>query len=749
MKLFYKAISTLALLFLFTASVYAGTLVPFPKFSALDSDGNPLSGGLLYTYEDGTTTPQSTCTDNACLTPNSNPVVLDANGQADVWLTPGVGYKFILKDVDDITQWTVDDISSDALIGPIGSSVVVDLATLRSAAVTNSEAILLQYHTTANDGGGGQFRGVTGGAPGTYVDNNGTIIVPTAGDGSAAWLRDSIGYINARWFGATGDGATDDTAAIQAAINAKSAEGGGKVVIPEGVYKTTSAITMLRNVSLRGTVSEQSTPVTRIVAYHTGNIIEATELIQWIGGIYDLALEKELATYGYTGAAVRITGNATGTTVVGHGELKNLFIIYPNIGIHCSNWIYGQMSDIRIKDPAIGIHFDGSGTAVPSNNFIYAHNIVINATSGVGIGLKFTGVSSDNKLSQISIEDSVQAISFASSGSGTYIDGLWLEGNTENILHSGTSDLHVSKVTNATALDLIDSGSTAADRLHISTYYSSTGSAQYSIGAGVGNVGPGSVNGAISSPYDPLLHESGLGTKHEDVTMTQNNSVLGSFGSMGTLGGLYGGYGAPKKNEVNLILNSWGGAGTITTGISDPWGGTTAETLSGQVSLGINLGVAIASKRIVITGFIYGDGSELAVRVDGSATINNDYYKLLGSRWHQFISIRDVPASQTGNIFTIYLTAATGDVILSRVSAYIGDDMAVPSPALSDFTEMISVQSEGKNFSCSGAAAPTIGTWQDGDRVYNTAPAAAGTIGWVCTTAGAPGTWKAFGTIAP
>lgn len=45
-------------------------------------------------------------------------------------------------------------------------------------------------------------------------------------------------------------------------------------------------------------------------------------------------------------------------------------------------------------------------------------------------------------------------------------------------------------------------------------------------------------------------------------------------------------------------------------------------------------------------------------------------------------------------------------------------------------------------------AAPTSGTWSRGDIVYNTAPSASGTVGWVCTTAGTPGTWKTFGTIA-
>ena len=45
------------------------------------------------------------------------------------------------------------------------------------------------------------------------------------------------------------------------------------------------------------------------------------------------------------------------------------------------------------------------------------------------------------------------------------------------------------------------------------------------------------------------------------------------------------------------------------------------------------------------------------------------------------------------------------------------------------------------------AAAPTSGTWARGDVVLNNAPSASGKVGWVCTTGGSPGTWKAFGVI--
>lgn len=48
-----------------------------------------------------------------------------------------------------------------------------------------------------------------------------------------------------------------------------------------------------------------------------------------------------------------------------------------------------------------------------------------------------------------------------------------------------------------------------------------------------------------------------------------------------------------------------------------------------------------------------------------------------------------------------------------------------------------------------GTAAPTTTAtkYRVGDRVWNTAPAAAGYMGWVCTVTGTPGTWKGFGAI--
>ena len=86
-------------------------VTPTPKTQFLDAAGVPLAGGKLYTYVAGTTTPQATYTDSTGSTPNSNPVVLDSRGEANVWLGEAT-YKFKLTDANDVEIWTVDYISA-------------------------------------------------------------------------------------------------------------------------------------------------------------------------------------------------------------------------------------------------------------------------------------------------------------------------------------------------------------------------------------------------------------------------------------------------------------------------------------------------------------------------------------------------------------------------------------------------------------------------------------------------------------
>ena len=109
-------------------------LTPSPKTAFVDAAGEPLVGGQLYTYVAGTTTLQTTYTDSTATTANTNPIILDSRGEANVWLG-GAIYKFVLKDADGALIWTVDNISAPtAAVSPVLSgNVTIDSNTSSSA----------------------------------------------------------------------------------------------------------------------------------------------------------------------------------------------------------------------------------------------------------------------------------------------------------------------------------------------------------------------------------------------------------------------------------------------------------------------------------------------------------------------------------------------------------------------------------------------------------------------------------------
>lgn len=78
-----------------------------------DNDGNVLSGGKIYTYAAGTNTPQVTYTTSLGSIQHSNPIILDSAGRVsgggEIWLLFS-SYKFILKDANDVTLGTWDNL---------------------------------------------------------------------------------------------------------------------------------------------------------------------------------------------------------------------------------------------------------------------------------------------------------------------------------------------------------------------------------------------------------------------------------------------------------------------------------------------------------------------------------------------------------------------------------------------------------------------------------------------------------------
>jgi hypothetical protein len=109
-------------------------VAPPLKFRAVGADGLALVGGKLYTYTAGTSTPKDTYTSYALSASNTNPVILDARGEADLWLDGN--YKFILKDWADATIWTVDEVHDLTSNQTFTGTTLAGTLTVTSTAVT-------------------------------------------------------------------------------------------------------------------------------------------------------------------------------------------------------------------------------------------------------------------------------------------------------------------------------------------------------------------------------------------------------------------------------------------------------------------------------------------------------------------------------------------------------------------------------------------------------------------------------------
>lgn len=110
----------------------------------------------------------------------------------------------------------------------------VELRALTSASYADGQVINI-----TNDGIAGQFVVKTG----TVTDNGGTLIVFT--DDSNRYcerIYDGAAYV--KWFGATGDGVTDDASDIQAAIDHIESINGGALYFGTGTYRCNSGLTV-------------------------------------------------------------------------------------------------------------------------------------------------------------------------------------------------------------------------------------------------------------------------------------------------------------------------------------------------------------------------------------------------------------------------------------------------------------------------------------------------------------------------
>ena len=235
-----------------------------------DNNGDPLTGGKIFTYAAGTTTNQTTYTNASGGVPHSNPIILDAAGRVpsgEIWLTDGSVYKFVITDSSNVLIGTYDNVSGinsnfvnfvnqQEIQTATAGQTVFTLATTQYQPGTNSLSVFVdgvnQY------GPGAQY---------AYFETSSTVITFVTGlhvgaevkfttsqiNSSAATSADQVSYtpagvgavptnvqsklreiVSVQDFGAVGDGVTNNIAAFIAA--AAALDDGDSLFIPNGDY---------------------------------------------------------------------------------------------------------------------------------------------------------------------------------------------------------------------------------------------------------------------------------------------------------------------------------------------------------------------------------------------------------------------------------------------------------------------------------------------------------------------------------
>jgi hypothetical protein len=305
-----------------------------------DNNGNPLSGGKLYSYAAGTTTPAVTYISSLGVTAHTNPIVLDSGGRVpggEIWLTDGVIYKFVLETSTNVLIATYDNIvginsnfvnftAEQEIQTATAGQTVFNLTTTQYQPGTNSLTVYVDgvnqygpgaqyaYLETDSDtvtfvsglhvGASVKFTTATQ-TTGNATDASVVSYTPPFTGGVITNVEDKLAqYVSVKDFGAVGDGVTNDTAAMQAAHNT-----GKLVYYPTGTYNFTRITMTAGGITGDGKLSILRTTDTSSNDVITYTSVDPTGiLINTVGGLFqNFTLLASTPTQKAAGAGIRIS----------------------------------------------------------------------------------------------------------------------------------------------------------------------------------------------------------------------------------------------------------------------------------------------------------------------------------------------------------------------------------------------------------------------------------------------------------
>jgi hypothetical protein len=366
------------------------TISPTPKLQFLDANGNPLSYGLLYTYAAGTTSPSVTYTSAAQTTANTNPIVLDVRGEANVWLSAGVAYKFLLQNSSGVQQYVVDQISAAGTMSiQNASNVSITGGTISGVTITGP----ITGNVTGNVNGD-----VTGNLTGNVT--GGTIVGASYNGGQLAGLRNKIingamevaqrGVLFSVASGATGNGYTLDrytrTASTPAVLDvAQSLDGpASEPTLP---------------LSLRCTVTTADATVAATDLWSVLQKIEGYSARDLVGKTFTLSFWVRSAKTGvhcvtfqndFTGSTDRSYVAEYNVLVANTWEYKQITVIGGLITAGTWDWYNGSGVNVGWT-LCCGANFQGTSESWQSA-LLYGTSSQVNVLDTIGNVFAITGV---------------------------------------------------------------------------------------------------------------------------------------------------------------------------------------------------------------------------------------------------------------------------------------------------------------------------------------------------------------------